>query len=40
MQVLWYQDGRMVKPDAAQGIVIERHMVQDCSLIARYGCDS
>ncbi|XP_036967828.1 adhesion G protein-coupled receptor A3 isoform X1 [Acanthopagrus latus] len=34
MQVLWYQDGRMVKPDAAQGIVIERRMVQDCSLIA------
>ena len=28
MQVLWYQDGRMVEPDAAQGIVIEKSMVQ------------
>lgn len=37
MQVLWYQDGRMVKPDAAQGIFIEKRMVQNCSLIARYG---
>ncbi|XP_067117851.1 LOW QUALITY PROTEIN: adhesion G protein-coupled receptor A3 [Osmerus mordax] len=34
MQVLWYQDGRMVEPDAAQGIVIEKSMVQNCSLIA------
>ncbi|XP_061619135.1 adhesion G protein-coupled receptor A3 isoform X2 [Phyllopteryx taeniolatus] len=33
MQVLWYQNGRMVTPDAAQGIYIEKHMVQDCSLI-------
>lgn len=37
MQVLWYQNGRMVKPDAAQGIFIEKRMVQNCSLIARYG---
>lgn len=36
MQVLWYQNGRMVKPDAAQGIFIEKHMVQNCSLIARW----
>ena len=36
MQVLWYQNGRMVKSDAAQGIVIEKRMVQNCSLIARY----
>lgn len=36
MQVLWYQNGRMVKADAAQGIFIEKHMVQNCSLIARY----
>lgn len=36
MQVLWYQNGRMVKADASQGIVIEKHMVQNCSLIARY----
>lgn len=35
MQVLWYQDGRMVEPDAAQGIFIEKSMVQNCSLIAR-----
>uniref|UniRef100_A0A3Q3WEH7 Uncharacterized protein n=1 Tax=Mola mola TaxID=94237 RepID=A0A3Q3WEH7_MOLML len=34
MQVLWYQNGRMVKPDASQGISIEKHMVQNCSLIA------
>lgn len=34
MQVLWYQDGRMVTPDAAQGIFIEKHMVHNCSLIA------
>ncbi|XP_034020577.1 adhesion G protein-coupled receptor A3 [Thalassophryne amazonica] len=34
MQVLWYQNGRMVMPDAAQGIVIEKRMVQNCSLIA------
>ncbi|XP_056298728.1 adhesion G protein-coupled receptor A3 isoform X2 [Pseudoliparis swirei] len=34
MQVLWYQNGRMVKSDAAQGIFIEKHMVQNCSLIA------
>ncbi|KAK7909731.1 hypothetical protein WMY93_014415 [Mugilogobius chulae] len=33
-QVLWYQNGRMVKPDAAQGIFIEKRMVQNCSLIA------
>lgn len=35
MQVLWYQNGRVVKPDAAQGIFIEKQMVQNCSLIAR-----
>ncbi|TRY58868.1 hypothetical protein DNTS_027460 [Danionella cerebrum] len=34
MQVLWYQDGRMVIPDATQGIYIEKSMVQNCSLIA------
>ncbi|KAK0148900.1 Adhesion G protein-coupled receptor A3 [Merluccius polli] len=34
MQVLWYQDGRMVEPDAAQGIAIQKSMVQNCSLIA------
>ncbi|KAM6960179.1 adhesion G protein-coupled receptor A3 [Tautogolabrus adspersus] len=34
MQVLWYQNGRMVKTDAAQGIFIEKRMVQNCSLIA------
>lgn len=40
MQVLWYQNGRMVKPDAAQGIFIEKHMVQNCSLIARYDSEN
>ncbi|TWW63164.1 Adhesion G protein-coupled receptor A3 G-protein coupled receptor 125 [Takifugu flavidus] len=34
MQVLWFQNGRMVKADAAQGIFIEKRMVQNCSLIA------
>lgn len=34
MQVLWYQNGRMVKPDATQGIFIEKRVVQNCSLIA------
>uniref|UniRef100_A0A672J775 Adhesion G protein-coupled receptor A3 n=1 Tax=Salarias fasciatus TaxID=181472 RepID=A0A672J775_SALFA len=34
MQVLWYQNGRMVKPDATQGIFIEKRIVQNCSLIA------
>ncbi|XP_053272565.1 adhesion G protein-coupled receptor A3 [Pleuronectes platessa] len=34
MQVLWYQNGRMVQSDAAQGIVIEKRMVQNCSLIS------
>lgn len=34
MQVLWYQDGKMVEPDATQGIHIEKRMVQNCSLIA------
>ncbi|KAM3590882.1 uncharacterized protein V6R79_018217 [Siganus canaliculatus] len=34
MQVLWFQNGRIVKPDAAQGIFIEKRIVQDCSLIA------
>ncbi|XP_068611808.1 adhesion G protein-coupled receptor A3 [Brachionichthys hirsutus] len=33
MQVLWYQNGRMVKHDVTQGIFIEKHMVQNCSLI-------
>lgn len=35
MQVLWYQDGKMVESDATQGIYIEKSMVQNCSLIAR-----
>uniref|UniRef100_A0A8C7ZA85 Adhesion G protein-coupled receptor A3 n=1 Tax=Oryzias sinensis TaxID=183150 RepID=A0A8C7ZA85_9TELE len=34
MQVLWYQNGRMVKPNAAQGIFIETPVVENCSLIA------
>lgn len=35
MQVLWYQDGKMVESNATQGISIEKSMVQNCSLIAR-----
>ncbi|KAM9717322.1 adhesion G protein-coupled receptor A3 [Menidia menidia] len=34
MQVLWYQNGHMVKHDATQGIFIEKRIVQNCSLIA------
>ncbi|XP_006810367.2 adhesion G protein-coupled receptor A3-like, partial [Neolamprologus brichardi] len=34
MQVLWYHRGLMVKPDATQGIFIEKRIVQNCSLIA------
>uniref|UniRef100_A0A3Q2TTJ6 Adhesion G protein-coupled receptor A3 n=1 Tax=Fundulus heteroclitus TaxID=8078 RepID=A0A3Q2TTJ6_FUNHE len=34
MQVLWYKNGRMVKPDATQGIFIEKRIEQNCSLIA------
>ncbi|XP_047449206.1 adhesion G protein-coupled receptor A3 [Mugil cephalus] len=34
MQVLWYQNGRMVKSNATQGIFIEKRIVQNCSLIA------
>ncbi|RVE60640.1 hypothetical protein OJAV_G00182960 [Oryzias javanicus] len=34
MQVLWYQNGRMVKPNATQGIFIETPIVENCSLIA------
>ncbi|KAM8881097.1 adhesion G protein-coupled receptor A3 [Synchiropus picturatus] len=34
MQVLWYQNGRMVRNDASLGIVIEKRIVENCSLIA------
>ncbi|KAF6738268.1 Adhesion G protein-coupled receptor A3 [Oryzias melastigma] len=34
MQVLWYQNGRMVKANATQGIFIETPIVENCSLIA------
>ncbi|XP_029114813.1 adhesion G protein-coupled receptor A3-like isoform X2 [Scleropages formosus] len=34
MQVLWFQDGRMVEPNATEGIFIEKSVVQNCSLIA------
>uniref|UniRef100_W5N3L2 Adhesion G protein-coupled receptor A3 n=1 Tax=Lepisosteus oculatus TaxID=7918 RepID=W5N3L2_LEPOC len=34
MQVLWYQDGKIVEPNASLGIFIEKRMVQNCSLIA------
>lgn len=35
MQVLWYRNGRAVAPDAAQGVSIERRLVQRCSLLER-----
>lgn len=34
MQVLWYHRGNVVKPNATQGIYIEKRIVQNCSLIA------
>ncbi|XP_058156355.1 adhesion G protein-coupled receptor A3 isoform X1 [Dasypus novemcinctus] len=34
MQVLWYQDGRIVETDEAQGIFVEKNMIHNCSLIA------
>ncbi|XP_052497855.1 adhesion G protein-coupled receptor A3 isoform X2 [Budorcas taxicolor] len=34
MQVLWYQDGRIVETDESQGIFVEKNMVHNCSLIA------
>lgn len=37
MQVLWYQDGRIVETDESQGIFVEKSMIHNCSLIARYG---
>jgi G protein-coupled receptor 125 len=36
MQVLWYQDGRIVETDESQGIFVEKNMIHNCSLIARY----
>uniref|UniRef100_A0A6I8P8V8 Adhesion G protein-coupled receptor A3 n=1 Tax=Ornithorhynchus anatinus TaxID=9258 RepID=A0A6I8P8V8_ORNAN len=34
MQVLWYQDGKIVETDEAQGIFVEKNMIHNCSLIA------
>nr|XP_035927002.1 adhesion G protein-coupled receptor A3 isoform X2 [Halichoerus grypus] len=34
MQVLWYQDGRIVETDESQGIFVEKNMIHNCSLIA------
>uniref|UniRef100_F7D2U7 Adhesion G protein-coupled receptor A3 n=1 Tax=Equus caballus TaxID=9796 RepID=F7D2U7_HORSE len=34
MQVLWYQDGRIVETDESQGIFVEKSMIHNCSLIA------
>uniref|UniRef100_A0A5F8HL95 Adhesion G protein-coupled receptor A3 n=1 Tax=Monodelphis domestica TaxID=13616 RepID=A0A5F8HL95_MONDO len=34
MQVLWYQDGRIVETDESQGILVEKNMIHNCSLIA------
>ncbi|EDL99907.1 G protein-coupled receptor 125 (predicted), isoform CRA_b [Rattus norvegicus] len=36
MQVLWYQDGRIVETDESQGIFVEKSMIHNCSLIARW----
>ncbi|XP_048826754.1 adhesion G protein-coupled receptor A3 [Brienomyrus brachyistius] len=33
MQVLWYQDGKMVEPNASMGIFIQRSVVHNCTLI-------
>lgn len=33
MQVLWYQDGKMVETNESQGIYVEKNMVHNCSLI-------
>uniref|UniRef100_A0A4W3I893 Adhesion G protein-coupled receptor A3 n=1 Tax=Callorhinchus milii TaxID=7868 RepID=A0A4W3I893_CALMI len=34
MQVLWYQDGKIVETDESQGILVEKNMIHNCSLIA------
>ncbi|KAM4706918.1 adhesion G protein-coupled receptor A3 [Discoglossus pictus] len=34
MQVLWYQDGKIVETDESQGIIVEKNMIHNCSLIA------
>lgn len=36
MQVLWYQDGKIVETDESQGIFVEKNMIHNCSLIARW----
>ncbi|XP_066488648.1 adhesion G protein-coupled receptor A3 [Tiliqua scincoides] len=34
MQVLWYQDGKMVETNESQGIFVKKNMIHSCSLIA------
>ncbi|KAH0616280.1 hypothetical protein JD844_027285, partial [Phrynosoma platyrhinos] len=34
MQVLWYQNGKIVETDESQGIFVEKNMIHNCSLIA------
>ncbi|XP_069487986.1 adhesion G protein-coupled receptor A3 [Ambystoma mexicanum] len=34
MQVLWYQDGKIVETDESLGIFVEKNMIHNCSLIA------
>ncbi|KAM8939532.1 adhesion G protein-coupled receptor A3 [Pelodytes ibericus] len=34
MQVLWYQDGKIVETDESQGIFVEKNTIHNCSLIA------
>ncbi|KAM7168416.1 adhesion G protein-coupled receptor A3 isoform 2-T3 [Macrochelys suwanniensis] len=36
MQVLWYQDGKIVETDESQGIFVEKNVIHNCSLIARW----
>lgn len=35
MQVLWYQDGKIVETNESQGIFVEKNMIRNCSVIAR-----
>uniref|UniRef100_A0A8C5LWA9 Adhesion G protein-coupled receptor A3 n=1 Tax=Leptobrachium leishanense TaxID=445787 RepID=A0A8C5LWA9_9ANUR len=34
MQVIWYQDGKIVETDESQGIFVEKNTIHNCSLIA------
>uniref|UniRef100_A0ACB8E6T7 Adhesion G protein-coupled receptor A3 n=1 Tax=Sphaerodactylus townsendi TaxID=933632 RepID=A0ACB8E6T7_9SAUR len=34
MQILWFQDGKIVETDESQGIFVAKNMIHNCSLIA------